>query len=84
MRRALYNELKDKETRKVPEFNNRKTYMSKSFVGLPDCNKNSKSRCTFRERELENWRLSQLDCTAIPIAIVFVIPAFAMPSLGGR
>jgi len=76
----LYNEMKDKETRKVPDFNNRKTYMSKSFVGLPDCNKNSKSRCTFRERELENWRLSQLDCTAI----VFVIPAFAMPSLGGR
>jgi hypothetical protein len=27
--------------------------------------------------------LSQSDCTAIPTAIVFVIPAFAMPSLGG-
>jgi hypothetical protein len=31
-----------------------------------------------RERELENCRFSQSDCTAIPTATVFIIPAFDM------
>lgn len=44
---------------------------------LPNCNKNSKRRRTLRERELEKWRLSQSDCTAIPTATVF-IPALAI------
>jgi hypothetical protein len=47
------------------------------LVADSNCNKNSKRRRTLRERELEKWRLSQSDCTAIPTATVF-IPALAI------
>jgi len=51
---------------------------NESLTGLPNCSKNSKRRRTLRERELENCRFSQSDCTAIPTATVFIIPAFDM------
>lgn len=48
------------------------------LVADSNCSKNSKRRRTLRERELENCRFSQSDCTAIPTATVFIIPAFDM------